>query len=233
MKSTKYFVFAAFVLLLLAAAGCSSTTEIDEDNLDEAYATSEEELGEDKGIYIDEENNTVKVYATVNGKYLVEPTRHGLNWIGGKYGDQAVFKGYANPLSFYEALETIGGEPATAKGENSEDGFKETDEGKVIQGDPVDVSITWEGAGKDYDINEVMVDSTGKEIAYRYGGNYDNAKEMMTGCFMCFDSCPVGITSNASHPVDTFEDGEAEFHGDADVLPEDGTPVVLSYTFAK
>ena len=228
-----FILYISVALLLLGLAACSSNAEIDEDNLDAAYASSEDELGEEKGIYIDEENNTVKVYATVNGKYLSEPTRHGLNWVEGNYGDEAVFKSYSNPLSFYEALETIGGEPATAKGEDSDDGFEETEEGKVIQGDPVNVTISWEGAEKEYDVNEVMVDSTGREIAYRYGGNYDNAKENMTGCFMCFDSCPVGVISNSAHHVGTFDDGEAEFHGNPDILPEDGEPVVVTYSFDK
>ncbi|MBM4762972.1 hypothetical protein GNT69_11890 [Bacillus sp. B15-48] len=49
--------------------------------------------------------------------------------------------------------------------------------------------------------------------------------------FMCFDGCPVGITSNANQPVATFDNGEAEFHGNPDVLPGDGTPVFLTYSF--
>lgn len=55
----------------------------------------------------------------------------------------------------------------------------------------------------------------------------------MTGCFMCFDSCPAGITSNSTHPVRTFESGYAEFHGNPDVLPEDGTPLVLTYSIVQ
>ncbi|MFB4165992.1 YdjY domain-containing protein [Alteribacillus sp. JSM 102045] len=231
-KGTMFYFLVAFVLLI--KAGCSSSSaEVEEENLDEFYASSEEELSEEKSIYVDEENNSVKVYATVNGKYLVEPTRHGLNWVEGKYGDQAVFKGYANPLSFYNALSEAGGEPAVEKGGDDSERFEETPEGDIIQGDPVTVSITWDGADKTYDINKVMVDSTGKEIAYRFGGNYENAKENMTGCFMCFDSCPVGIASNASHAAGTFENGDAEFRGNPDVLPEDGEPVVLTYSFEK
>ena len=58
---------------------------------------------------------------------------------------------------------------------------------------------------------EGMVDSTGKSLEYHFGGNYDTAAKMVTGCYMCFDSCPVGIISNASHPT-----GTAEFHGKED-----------------
>ncbi|GAB7387840.1 lipoprotein YdjY [Bacillaceae bacterium] len=228
----------SLLLLVCAAAalaGCSAgTTEgTGEEDFSRYYAQSEDELGEDRPIYIDKENKRVKVYATVNGKYLVEPTRHGLNWVEGAYGDQAVFKAYANPLAFNLALKEIGAAPAVDQGGDPSQEFEETAEGKFIKGDELKVTITWEGAGKEYDINEVMVDSTGKKLVYRFGGNYDAAKEKMTGCYMCFDSCPVGITSNASHPVDTFKDGKAEFHGNPDVLPGDGTPVVLTYALAQ
>ena len=161
------------------------------------------------------------------------PTRHGLNWLDGKYGNMSVLTAYGDPLDFSEALTKIGGTPAVAKGGDASKEFEETKDGKVIKGDKVNVSITWEDAKKDFEINEVMLDSTGKKLDYHFGGNYDAASQKITGCFMCFDSCPVGITSNAAHHVGTFENGEAEFRGNPDILPEDGTPVVLTYSFGE
>ncbi len=75
-----------------------------------------------------------------------------------------------------------------------------------------------------------MVDSSGKELVYRFGGNYDAAEQHMTGCFMCFDSCPVGIVSNSNQPVKAFDSGKVEFRGNPDILPKDGTPVLLTYS---
>ena len=230
-----------FVKLLLVAivavfglAACSSN------NASNAPAKKENkvqkttaEVTKENPIYVDKKNKVVKVYATVNGKYLVTPTRHGLNWVDGHYGDQAVLKAYANPLKFNDALHEIGGVPAVEKGGDTSKEFMETSEGKFIKGDQVKVSITWANAKKDYDINDVMVDSTGKKLDYHFGGNYDTQMAKMTGCYMCFDSCPAGITSNANQPVGAFEKGEAQFHGNAKVLPEDGTPVVLTYAIAK
>jgi hypothetical protein len=233
--SRHLFFILAVVAMGAFIAGCSSATSgkgetgKGEENLAQYYASTEAELGKDKPIYIDKENKKVKVYATVNGKYLVEPTRHGLNWVEGAYGDQAVLKGYANPLAFYNALIELGLTPAVAKGGDASKEFEETPKGKVIKGDPLQITVTWEGAGKEYDINEVMLDSTGKELAYRFGGNYDAALKKMTGCYMCFDSCSVGITSNASQPVGTFENGKAEFRGNPEVLPQDGTPVIVTF----
>lgn len=237
LMGKKYFSLSVLVLLLLGIlGGCGSSgtsSSANAEDFDQFYASSAEDLGKDRSIYINKEDRLVKVYATVNGKYLQKPTRHGLNWVEGSSGDKAVFKAYASPLAFYNALNEIGGDPALEKGGDKDKEFKKTDQGKFIKGDTVEVKITWDDAEQVYDINEVMVDSTGKKIVYHFGGNYEAAKEHMTGCFMCFDSCPVGIMSNASHPVGTFKDGKAKFHGNPDVLPDDGTSVVLTYQFVK
>lgn len=230
----KLLLILLLLLVVFVTSACSSnSTSVEESDLTSYYASSEDELSEETPIFIDEENKQVKVFATVNGKYLTEPTRHGLNWVEGAYGDEAVFKGYANPLAFYESLMKLGGTPAVEKGGDPSQEFEVTEEGKFIKGDELQVTITWPEAEKEYDINEVMVDSTGKPLVYHFGGNYDAAKEKMTGCFMCFDSCPVGITSNSSHPVGTFADGNAEFSGNADVLPDDGEAVILTYAFVQ
>lgn len=223
-------ILAIFVLGACSSNSDSSNTTKEENNESKEKKVSSE-LSKENPIYVNEEDKTVQVYATVNGKYLVTPTRHGLNWVEGKYGNQAVLNAYADPLLFNEALTTLGGTPAVEKGGDASQEFEVTDEGKFIKGDEVKVTITWEDAEKEYGIEEVMVDSTGKSLEYHFGGNYDAAKKMVTGCFMCFDSCPVGITSNASHPTGAFEHGDAEFHGNPDVLPGDGTPVVLTYSF--
>ncbi|QDP42212.1 YdjY domain-containing protein [Radiobacillus deserti] len=231
-------LFISYTLMLLTfgiLAGCGSENTANnaeqEKDIEKYFASNESEFGKEHSIYLDQEKRQVKVYATVNGKYLEKPTRHGLNWIEGSNGKKSVFDAYANPLAFYQALMEIGGTPALEKGGDKEEAFRENEEGKFIKGDKVEVQITWENADEIYDINEVMVDSTGKKIAYHFGGNYEAAKDKMTGCFMCFDSCPVGIISNASQPVGTFKNGKAEFHGNPEVLPEDGTPVTLIYQF--
>ncbi|MFD2922825.1 YdjY domain-containing protein [Halobacillus naozhouensis] len=233
----KYFSLSILVFMLLGIlGGCGqsgTTSPVNAGDFDQFYASSADDLGKDHSIYINKEDRLVKVYATVNGKYLKKPTRHGLNWVEGSNGDKSVFKAYASPLAFYHSLRKIGGDPALEKGGDKDKAFNKTSDGEFIKGDKVEVKITWDGADKTYDIHEVMMDSTGKKIVYHFGGNYEAAKEHMTGCFMCFDSCPVGITSNASHPVGTFKDGKAKFHGNPDVLPGDGTPVVLIYQFVK
>ena len=233
-KVLSFFILTLFLMGMLAGwSSGESATVHDAEDVEKFYASSAEDLDKEHAIYVNREERTVSVYATVNGKYLHKPTRHGLNWVEGAYGDMAVFNGYASPVAFYEALEDIGGNPALEKGGEPGEAFKETDEGRFIKGDALEVNITWDGADDVYDMNEVMVDSTGKKINYHFGGNYEAAKDHMTGCFMCFDSCPVGIVSNASQPVGAFADGKAAFHGDPELLPEDGTPVIVTFRFVE
>ncbi len=237
MKRKQLALFKLLLLITLSAlvlAACSSANNDNANSVDDKKEETKLEVSKEKPLFVDEANKIIKVYATVNGKYLVTPTRHGLNWIEGSYGDQAVLKAYGNPLDFNEALTKIGGTPAVEKGGDASKEFDVNAEGKkFILGDELAVSITWEDAKKEYDINDVMIDSSGKKLVYRFGGNYDMQEAKNTGCFMCFDSCPAGITSNTTHPVGTFESGAAEFTGDPAVLPADGTPVVLTYSFVK
>jgi hypothetical protein len=232
----KFLILATLAMFVLAACSSKSNTssKTSSTNTDKKEVQkADQQVTKENPIFVDKEKKVVKVYATVNGKYLVSPTRHGLNWSEGKYGDQSVLTAYANPLQFNEALIAIGGVPAVEKGGDASKEFDERADGKYIKGDEVKVSITWENAKKDYNINDVMVDSTGKKLEYHFGGNYDVQAAKLTGCYMCFDSCPAGITSNANQPVGAFESGHAQFHGNADVLPKDGTPVILTYSIVQ
>ena len=159
----KFIILATLTMLILSACNSKSNSDTTAKASKDEKKTEqkiENEVSKENPIFaFNKENKVVKVYATVNGKYLVSPTRHGLNWIEGKYGDQAVLKAYANPLKFNEALLEIGGVPAVAKGGDVSKEFEAKADGKYILGDEVKVTVTWENAGKEYDINDVMVDS--------------------------------------------------------------------------
>jgi len=174
----------------------------------------------EKPFLIDEAAKTIKIYATVNGKYLKEPTRHGLNYKEGKNGPKALFQTPGKETDVYDALIKLGARPG--------DNLKvETAKGQTVEGQPLLVTVTWDGAEKEYDITEVVTDSTGKQIAYKFGGNLDAAKQYMTGCMLCLDSCPVGIASNAAHPYGSFDEKKVEFRGN-DKLLADGKVVTIS-----
>ncbi|RKD21846.1 hypothetical protein BEP19_14665 [Ammoniphilus oxalaticus] len=209
--------------LTACGGGQQSSSDGQELSVKGAQTLPEEgvEVSKDHPLVIDKEARTVKVYATVNGKYTVEPTRHGLNFHEGKYGDEALFTSFANQTNFHDALVEIEAEPGNNLAGKSKDEF--------IEGDDLVVSVSWDGAEKDYDISEVVNVSTGNPINYKFGGNRDNANSYFTGCLACFDSCSVGVTSNSSEPVNAFDSKQADFVGNKDVLPEDGTPVIVTF----
>ena len=178
-------------------------------------------------ISVDTKARTVSILAQVNGKYFVETTRHAVVFNGGKFGDKAVLAGLVDPKTFYEALVKAGFKP----GDNMTMDNKEK---TFVAGDPLDVSVTWKGAKKSYGLDEVIKDSNKKPIAIRFGGNLPLAIEKNTGCLICLDSCPVGITSNSAYTYGAVEGRkEVGFTGNKDVLPADNTLVVITFKAKK
>lgn len=216
-------VLEVFVLLTLVlfVSACSNTASGERPGT-ATPAKTEVEVTEETPLVVNESEKTLSVYATVNGKYLFEPTRHGLNFHEGKFGNQAIFVAHANPLDFHDALVSLGAEPGNNLGSHSDE--------HIIKGESVEITITWEGAQREYSIDEVITDSQGKAVDQKFGGNFENAKSAFTGCLMCLDSCTVGITSNSSHELKSFDDKKVEFKGNPDILPEDGTPVIVKFT---
>ncbi len=174
----------------------------------------------DKPMVVDAATRTIRIYATVNGKHLIEPTRHGLNFKDGKNAPHALFITPVDQDDFYHALVGLQAKPGNNLTIDSK--------GQKVEGQPLDVSVTWANAKKEYDINEVVVDSTGTKIEYRFGGNLEASRKYLTGCFLCLDSCPVGIASNHNHAFGEFEAKKVEFRGNMDLLPPDGTPLTIT-----
>jgi ferredoxin len=174
-------------------------------------------------LVINMKNRSVSVLAQVNGKYLVQPTRHGVVFKGGSNGSKSVFAALVEPKPFYEALIKIGSKP----GNNM---TWENKEKTCVQGDQLDVFVTWAGAKKAYRLDEVIRDSNGKPLVIRFGGNLQAAMDKKTGCLLCLDSCPVGITSNATYTYGAIESRkETSLMGNKDILPPDGTLVVITF----
>jgi hypothetical protein len=92
-------------------------------------------LTKENPIRVDIKDKSVTFLAEVNGKYLVQATRHGIVFSEGKFGDKAVFKGHASPKDFYEALTRIGLKPGNNMTmDNKEKNF--------VQGDLLNVTVS-------------------------------------------------------------------------------------------
>lgn len=141
----------------------------------------------------------------------------------GSNGDKSVLRAWAYQLDFHQALLDLGAVPG--------DNVTLKTKAAVVEGSDLGIKVTWAGAGRDYDISEVIVDETGKGWQPRFSGNKDRSNDKKTGCIFCLDTCPVGISSNAAYPQGSFDGGTAKFFGNDQVLPADGTPVAVSFYF--
>lgn len=173
-------------------------------------------------LLVNKEQKTVTIYTEVNGKYFTTPTRHGIVFKDGSNGDKSILKAWANQQDFYKALVDIGGVPGNNVTLETKDA--------VVAGSDLQIKVTWEGAGREYDIAQVVKDEGGKGFKPRFGGNEGRAADKKTGCIFCLDSCPVGITSNAAYPQGSFDGGKVKFFGNQEVLPPDGTPVAVTFS---
>lgn len=214
------------LLVTLVVAGCgNSASEEERPSIEEAEAmTTEEFSGEvsaENPIVIDEENGVVKLYAEVNGRYFDESTRHLMVKEEGNNGGLSIFNTTADQTAYHQALVLAGAEAGNNMSKDGND--------TVSEGDKLGITVDWEGSDGAVDINDAVIDSTGTDIDMRFTGNQAAADEVYTGCILCLDSCTVGVSSNAAQPLGAVEKAKSvEFYGNPDVLPEDGTPVVVT-----
>jgi hypothetical protein len=98
-----------------------------------------------------------------------------------------------------------------------------------VEGSPIQVSVTWEGAPREYDLYELLRDPGGQGISMRFGGNEAHDHEWDSGCIMCLFSCPGGVISNASYSIRDHQRGATSFEP-SDDFPPDGSEVVITLT---
>ncbi|HEX3030867.1 MAG TPA: YdjY domain-containing protein [Bacillota bacterium] len=209
---------------LLLAAGCGGKDEA-KDQTTGTTTTQEEGLNgltKSNPLKVDKQAGTISFLAQVNGKYFSQPTRHGAVFYDGANGEKAILRAFAEPEPFYNGLLELGAKA----GNNMTAANKETTH---VSGDALDVTVTWNGANQEYKLDEVVKESNGKPVDIRFGGNLKAAQDKKTGCLICLDSCPVGITSNANYTYGAVEKrDEVGFTGNKDLLPADGGLVIVT-----
>lgn len=205
-----------------ATAATSSSSEIAT-----AGATLEDPTPENP-IIVDKANGEIRYLAFVNGTYFTEDTRHGVVFEGGSNGDKSVTTGYGDEKEFYQACIDMG----WVAGDNlTKDNMAGGDAASTVEGEKLDVTIRWDGQDE-IPFGDVIEATNGETWTpdYRFGGNLASAEKNNTGCVLCLDSCATGIASDAYWPTGTTSpDNVTWFHGRSDVLPADGTDVVVTF----
>ena len=183
----------------------------------------------DSPIVIDEANKTIRIYTEVNGTYFTESTRHGVVFKGGSNGEKSILRGYADEKLFYQALIDLG---AKAGNNLTADDMKAAaDAGKSVEGDILTVTVSF-GDTKNLTFEKIVKASEQRPMVIRFGGNLASAEKNNTGCVLCLDSCATGITSNAAWETGSTQNDVVKFYGNKDILPADGSPVIVSFKLA-
>ncbi len=195
-------------------------------------AAAKEDPTKENPIIVDKENGEIRYLGFVDGAYVgenAEPTRHAVVYEAGSNGHKTIITGYGDEKEFYQGCIDLGWEPGNnlTLAQNKNGG----DPNAIIEGELLDVLIHWDGQ-EDMPIWDCFEASNGDQrpAEWHFGGNLERAEEKNTGCVLCIDSCAVGIVSNAAWPAGTTDaDGVTYFSGKPDVLPADGTDVVITF----
>lgn len=205
---------------------CSKTQNTGTQNIGELKNSMGSVILRDKNavpVIINSDKKEVIVAAEVNGKYFNSPTRHGVVFQGGGFGDKAVLRGLSDEREVYQALIDIGAVPGNALS------LEDMKLGKTVEGQKLEVFVTWDGLNKEIPFADIIKSDEERPMDIRFGGNIENAKLKRTGCILCLDSCAVGITSDASYETGAVEMKNIARYGKEDVLPKDGTKVSVIF----
>lgn len=92
-----------------------------------------------------------------------------------------------------------------------------------VRGSEVRAFVSWEGAGREYELGELLEDAGGRGVELRFGGNEEHDHRWHSGCLVCLFSCPGGVVSNAAYSIRDHTREVTRFSPRSDILPPDGT----------
>jgi rhodanese-related sulfurtransferase len=154
-------------------------------------------------------------YANVSAK----GTHHCITFNGGALHNNALFQVHLPPFCFQEMLTYLGASPLGNMADGIYFGTMDEWRSKFTDGEPITYSITWDGAGRYYEIDELFEEKPSQYqpdpdsfvpvgFEARIGGTRESNLNWNPGCILCFYSCVCGITSNSHANEDTwFADG--------------------------
>ncbi|WP_281815592.1 YdjY domain-containing protein [Brachyspira pilosicoli] len=224
----KIILFSCLSLMLISCGNQSSSASANASSNSQLTNSMGSVILRDEGaepVIIDADKKEVIIEAIVNGKYFNSPSRHhGIVFEGGKYGDRAVLIGLSDEREVYQALIDIG-----AVAGNNLKLEEYTKVSKNVDGQQLDVFVTWDGLGKEIPFAEIIKSDDVRDMDIRFGGNFEAAKENRTGCILCLDSCPIAITSDAAYATAELDSKKIDKFIRDDVLPKDGEKVSVIF----
>ncbi len=203
----------AVMAFSLAACGSSSSSSSSDSSTPKNVKT----------VTVNKAKKSISFYATVNGTYFTQVTRHYIVAKGKANADKSLLRANVSEIKVYNALKKIGGKPW--------DGMKVEQKGQKTEGQKVAVTLSWKGSDGEIPAAKTIKASNGTpKVDFRFSGNLKYAKKYNVGCIACLDSCYVGIVTNAAYGYGDVENGTIKTMGNSRVLPKDGTLVKVTFT---
>jgi hypothetical protein len=179
---------------------------------------------------------------------------HLLVWRGGT-SVNALIETPADDLAFHDALRALGAQPGDnltmASWNKRHDPDHPAPRKKVI-GSSLNIRISWDDKPSGIPIaqafriiqkptNAALLQSPipspqflAPRLEWRFGGNRDRWFNTIPlaprpGCLACLYSCPSGKVSNGALSIHDYLENPSRFEADLNVLPSDGTPVIVTF----
>ncbi|MEP6994418.1 MAG: YdjY domain-containing protein [Acidobacteriota bacterium] len=174
----------------------------------------------------------VEFGATVNARAFnggfAMPGYHAIVWKGGGAARHALLQANVTDVQILDALESLGARP----GNNlTMDAWEERKNPKnpapdtVIAGPPVQILLRIPGRPQLLALESLLVDSAGRGLEMRLGGNRANIPIWQSGCVVCLYSCPGSKVGNARYTERDYAKDVTRFRARDGILPKDGTEI--------
>ncbi len=171
-------------------------------------------------LHIDPKAGEVRVVAELQperfaGGWLPStPSYHAVVWKGGGAASESLFVSPVSDAAFYDAMMAIRAVPGNnltmAAWKDRKDPASTAPDQRV-DGTPVDVLVWWEGLTEPVPLKDLLLDSAGRGIDMRFGGNKALIPEWHSGCIACLYSCPGGKVSNHAYTIRDYVKGTTKF----------------------
>lgn len=171
---------------------------------------------DDTTLVVDEANGVIALNAVSTG--YTDSTIHAIVNEEGGNAEKALFTTPALTKDFYDALKQLGAEDGNNIALDAENG--------IIEGTDLEVNVENDGVTESF--AELFTASEARDLQIRFGGNLEVNQQYATGCVMCLESCPAGITSNAA-----YQYKEEITFGPSDKMPEKGEHIIVKFVVVK
>ena len=177
-------------------------------------------------------SNEIEFPATVQAKAFdgdsSMPGYHAIAWKGGRSAHAALFEAEVSDTEVLDALESLGAKPGDNVPMEAWDRRRDRASrapDTSMAGPAVEVLVRLPGRADLVPLGSLLVDSGGRGLDMRVGGNRGNIPKWKSGCVVCLYSCPGAKVGNARYTMRDWEEGATRFRTRSGVLPPDGTRV--------